>query len=90
LHPCYLVCFVPQRDRVITEAAEHYLSLAARLAREELPIGTSWRDVETYREKLVANKEYQWVNFREQKVRQAHGHWWRRGGGGVHSHGAVR
>ena len=58
----------PQRDRVISDAAEHYLSLAQRLQREELPIGTAWRDVESYREKLVANKEYNWINFREQKV----------------------
>lgn len=60
-----------QRDRVISDAAEHYLALAQRLAREELPVGTAWREVEHYREKLVANKEYQWINFREQKV----GHW---------------
>ena len=57
-----------QRDRVIVEAAEHYLALAQRLQREELPVGTAWRDVEAYREKLVANKEYTWINFREQKV----------------------
>lgn len=56
-----------ERDRVISDAAEHYLALAQRLAREELPVGTAWREVEHYREKLVANKEYQWINFREQK-----------------------
>ncbi len=54
---------------MISDAAEHYLALAQRLAREELPVGTAWREVEHYREKLVANKEYQWINFREQKVR---------------------
>ena len=58
-----------QRDRVVVEAVEHYLSLAHRIQREELPNGTAWRDVEAYREKLVANKEYSWINFREQKVR---------------------
>ena len=58
-----------QKDRVVVEAAEHYLALAHRLQREELPYGTAWRDVESYREKLVANKEYSWINFREQKVR---------------------
>jgi len=57
-----------QKDRVVVEAAEHYLSLAHRLQREELPYGTAWRDVESYREKLVATKEYEWINFREQKV----------------------
>ncbi len=35
--------------------------------REELPYGTQWREVESYREKQVASKEYQWLNFREQK-----------------------
>ena len=59
-----------QKDRVVVEAAEHYLALAHRLQREELPYGTAWRDVESYREKLVANKEYSWINFREQKVRR--------------------
>ena len=54
----------------MVEAAEHYLALAHRLQREELPYGTAWRDVESYREKLVANKEYSWINFREQKVRR--------------------
>lgn len=58
-----------QRERVIVEAAEHYVSLAHKLAREELPIGTAWRAVEAFREKMVANKEYEWINFREQKVR---------------------
>ncbi|KAG1670113.1 hypothetical protein FOA52_013689 [Chlamydomonas sp. UWO 241] len=56
-----------ERDRVIPEAAVHYLAVAQRLMREELPQGTGWRDVEAYREKLVLNKEYEWVNFREQK-----------------------
>ncbi|GAX77257.1 hypothetical protein CEUSTIGMA_g4703.t1 [Chlamydomonas eustigma] len=56
-----------ERDRVISEAAQHYLNLAERLKEEELPNGTAWRDVEAYREKLVANKEYTWINFREQK-----------------------
>lgn len=56
-----------ERDRVIVESAEHYLTLAKRLHHEELPNGTAWRDVEAYREKLVATKEYEWVNFREQK-----------------------
>lgn len=56
-----------ERDRIIVEAAEHYLTLATKLKMEELPNGTAWRDVEAYREKLVANKEYEWINFREQK-----------------------
>ena len=56
---------------MISDAAEHYLALAQRLQREELPNGTAWRDVESYREKLVANKEYSWINFREQKVRRS-------------------
>lgn len=56
-----------ERDRVISDAATHNLAIAAKLSREQLPIGTGWRDVESHREKLVANKEYQWVNFREQK-----------------------
>lgn len=48
-----------QRDRVITEAAEHYIAIAQAFRREELPIGTQWREIEAYREKLVASKEYQ-------------------------------
>ena len=53
---------------MISDAAEHYLALAQRLQREELPNGTAWRVVESFREKLVANKEYSWFNFWEQKV----------------------
>ncbi len=33
----------PQRDRVIQEAAEHYLTLAHKLQREELPYGEEGR-----------------------------------------------
>lgn len=56
-----------EKERVIQESAEHYIELADHLKSEQLPYGTQWRDVEAYREKLVATKEYQWVNFREQK-----------------------
>jgi hypothetical protein len=48
-----------QRDRVITDAAEHYIAIAQAFKREELPIGTQWRQIEAYREKLVNSKEYQ-------------------------------
>jgi hypothetical protein len=56
-----------EKDRVISDVALHYLTLAAKLHAEELPYGTAWREVEAHREKLVASKEYEWVNFREQK-----------------------
>lgn len=56
-----------EKDRVITDAAEHYIAMAEMLKAEQLPHGTQWREVEAYREKLVATQEYQWVNFREQK-----------------------
>mmetsp|Transcript_8919 Transcript_8919/g.19023 ORF Transcript_8919/g.19023 Transcript_8919/m.19023 type:complete len:282 (-) Transcript_8919:609-1454(-) len=56
-----------ERERVIQEVAEHHLGLASNFRKEELPYGTAWRDVELYRAKLVASKDYQWVNFREQK-----------------------
>uniref|UniRef100_A0A7S0R823 Gamma carbonic anhydrase n=1 Tax=Chlamydomonas leiostraca TaxID=1034604 RepID=A0A7S0R823_9CHLO len=56
-----------EKDRVITDAAEHYINMAQMFRSEELPHGTQWREVEAYREKLVASQEYQWVNFREQK-----------------------
>lgn len=56
-----------EKERVIVDAAEHYVNLAQHFKAEELPYGTQWREVEAYREKLVASKEYQWVNFREQK-----------------------
>ncbi len=49
------------------DSAEHYIELADLIKSEQLPYGTQWRDVESYREKLVATKEYQWVNYREQK-----------------------
>lgn len=51
----------------MVDSVEHYLNLAERFKGEQLPYGTQWREVEAYREKLVAAKEYQWVNFREQK-----------------------
>jgi len=56
-----------ERERVIMDSAEHYVALANMLRVEQLPVGTGWRAVEAYREKQVASKEYQWVNFREQK-----------------------
>lgn len=56
-----------QRERVIQEAAEFYRGLAENFKREELPYGTAWREVEAYRAKLVASKQYEWINFREQK-----------------------
>ena len=62
--------FVPlhlhQRERVLVEVAEHYTGLAEKLRHEDLPYGTSWRDVEAYRARLVQEQQYQWVNFREQ------------------------
>lgn len=66
---------------MIQEAAEHYVAMAQQLRAEELPHGTQWRNVEAFREKLVAGKEYQWINFREQKwvVRRAGGHLGTRG-----------
>lgn len=57
----------PQRERVIVDLAEHYVEMAQELRAEELPAGTQWRGPEAYRDKLVASKEYQWVNYREQK-----------------------
>mmetsp|Transcript_21041 Transcript_21041/g.58462 ORF Transcript_21041/g.58462 Transcript_21041/m.58462 type:complete len:291 (+) Transcript_21041:158-1030(+) len=54
-------------SKVITDSAEHYIALADMFKREELPYGTQWREVESYREKQVASNEYQWLNFREQK-----------------------
>lgn len=67
-HACNLLRFsYLQKDRVITDAAEHYIAMAEMLKAEQLPHGTQWREVEAYREKLVATQEYQWVNFREQK-----------------------
>jgi hypothetical protein len=58
---------LPLQVKVITDSAEHYIGLADIFKREELPFGTQWREVESYREKQVASKEYQWLNFREQK-----------------------
>jgi hypothetical protein len=52
-------CATTQRDRVITDLAEHYVALGQRLRDEELPYGTQWRAPEAWRDKLVANKEYQ-------------------------------
>ena len=56
-----------ERERVTMEAAEYYYDMADAFRREELPYGTAWRDVEAFRTKLVNSKDYQWVNFREQK-----------------------
>eukprot|EP00983_Pelagomonas_calceolata_P036066 1128216-Pelagomonas_calceolata.AAC.1 len=58
------------QSKVITDSAEHYIALADMFKREELPYGTQWREVESYREKQVASNEYQWLNFREQKKRK--------------------
>lgn len=56
-----------ERDRIIDEVATHHYNLASMFRREEFEFGTAWRDVEAHRQKMVDNKEYQWVNFREQK-----------------------
>ena len=56
------------QSKVIQDSAEHHLEVAEMFRREELPYGTQWRDVEAYREKQVAAGEYQWVNYREQKL----------------------
>ena len=64
-HLCVHLAYA--QAKVIIESAEHYIGLADMFKREELPYGTQWREVESYREKQVASKEYQWLNFREQK-----------------------
>ncbi|KAJ9504929.1 hypothetical protein QJQ45_028909 [Haematococcus lacustris] len=56
-----------ERERIIPDAAEHYVAIGKRLKGEELPFGTQWRGIEAYREKLVAEKEYEWIDFRHQK-----------------------
>lgn len=57
----------PQRDRVLDDVATHYYNLATMFRREQYEHGTAWRDVEAWRQKLVDQGEYQWINFREQK-----------------------
>lgn len=56
-----------ERERVIQEASEHYTQMATMLRHEVMPYGTAWRDIEAYRARLVSDKQYQWVNFRQQK-----------------------
>lgn len=56
-----------ERDRVIDDVATHYYNLATDLRKEVMDYGTAWRDVEAWRQKLVDEHEYQWINFREQK-----------------------
>ena len=59
---------------MLDDVATHYHNLAAMFRREAFEHGTAWRDVEAWREKLVGQNEYQWINFREQKymMRLAH------------------
>ncbi|MEW5305150.1 MAG: hypothetical protein WDW38_002040 [Sanguina aurantia] len=56
-----------ERTRVIEESAIHHYNMAYAWKKEEMPYATAWRDVEAYRAKLIKGKEYQWINFREQK-----------------------
>ncbi|KXZ46756.1 hypothetical protein GPECTOR_41g721 [Gonium pectorale] len=56
-----------ERDRVLDDVANHYHNLASMFRREAFEHGTAWRDVEAWRQKLVDQGEYQWINFREQK-----------------------
>ncbi|PNH06211.1 hypothetical protein TSOC_007441 [Tetrabaena socialis] len=49
------------------EVSTHYFNLAAMFRREAAETGNAWRDVEAWRQKLVDQGEYQWINFREQK-----------------------
>ncbi|KAG2443097.1 hypothetical protein HYH02_009511 [Chlamydomonas schloesseri] len=56
-----------ERDRVLDDVSTHYYNLAAMFRREALEPGSAWRDVEAWRQKLVDQGEYEWINFREQK-----------------------
>jgi hypothetical protein len=64
-HPLAAVCLCV--DSSFCVAAHRHVILTQSAEQVAVNVVRSIVQVEAYREKLIASKEYQWVNFREQK-----------------------